>query len=299
MQEIPRPVPAAGEVLVQVKAAAINPSDVKNISGHFSATLPRTPGRDFSGIVVEGKWTGEAVWGSGPGMGVVRDGAQAEYVAVPGEFIARKPSTLSMEQAAAIGVPYMTAWAALMRAAQIQEGETILIVGAAGAVGQAATQIANWKKVRVLGADRSSGRISGADATIDTQKEDMPARVRELTNGKGADVVLDAVGAAMFEPALRSLRRGGRQVVITSAGDKRVSFNLVDFYHNLSHLIGLDTQAFTRKEVSEISSELGAGFEAGALKIPPVETVPFADFAKAYENVAAGRSRAKQVLVIS
>jgi NADPH2:quinone reductase len=299
MQELSRPIPAAGEVLVQVKAAAINPSDVKNIAGHFSATLPRTPGRDFSGIVAGGKRKGEAVWGSGPGMGVVREGAQAEYVAVPEEYIARKPSTLSMEQAAAIGVPYMTAWAALMRAAQIQAGETILIVGAAGAVGQAATQIANWKKVRVLGADRSSGGFSGADAAINTEKEDMPARVRELTNGKGADVVLDAVGGTIFEPALRSLRLGGRQVAITSTGDKRVSFNLVDFYHNLSRLIGLDSQAFTPQDVSEIAAELGAGFEAGALKIPPVETVRFADFARAYEDVATGRSRTKQVLVIS
>jgi len=248
---------------------------------------------------VEGKWKGEAVWGSGPGLGVNRDGSHAEYVSVPELFIARKPSTLSMEQAAAIGVPYMTAWAALMHAAQIHAGETILIVGAAGAVGQAATQIAKWKKVRVLGADRSPTPISGVDVTIDTQREDMPARVREITGGKGADVVLDAVGGAMFEPALRSLRRGGRQVAITSTGDKRVSFNLVDFYHNLSHLIGVDSQAFTPDEVSEISSELGIGFEAGALKIAPVETVPFADFAKAYENVATGRSGAKQVLMIS
>ena len=127
----------------------------------------------------------------------------------------------------------------------------------------------------------------------------MPARVRELTHGKGADAVLDAVGGAMFEPALRSLRLGGRQVAITSTGDKRVSFNLVDFYHNLSHLIGLDSQAFSPKDVSEISAELGTGFEAGALKISPVETVPFSDFAQAYERVATARSRAKQVLVIS
>ena len=163
IEEIPRPEPRAGEALVQVKAAAINPSDVKNVAGHFPATtLPRTPGRDFSGIVVPGtKYQGQEVWSSGPGLGITRDGAQSEYVTVPEEVLALKPRTLSLEQAAAIGVPFITAWVALVRAAELQPGETILIIGAAGAVGQAATQIANWRKARVLGAARSSDPIPG------------------------------------------------------------------------------------------------------------------------------------------
>ena len=85
IEEVPRPEPHGEEALVQVQAAAINPSDVKNVSGYFPATtLPRTPGRDFAGIVLTGKrYEGQEVWGSGPGLGTIRDGAQAEYVVVP------------------------------------------------------------------------------------------------------------------------------------------------------------------------------------------------------------------------
>src|SRR2546426_5979978 len=146
IEEVAVPDPGEGETLVHVKATAINPSDYKNVSGHFkNTTLPRTPGRDFAGVVVKGKHhEGEEVWGSPPRLGIVRDGSHAEYVVVPAETLSLKPKSLSMAQAAAIGVPYVTAWASVVGAAQILAGETILIVGAAGAVGQAATQIANW-----------------------------------------------------------------------------------------------------------------------------------------------------------
>ena len=140
IEDIPRPEPRDGEALVKVKAAAINPSDVKNVAGRFSGTtLPRTPGRDFSGVVIAGtKYENAEVWSSGPGLGVIRDGAQAEYVILPEEALSLKPSTLSLAQAAAIGVPFLTAWFALVRAAQLEPGETILIIGVSGAVGQAA-----------------------------------------------------------------------------------------------------------------------------------------------------------------
>src|SRR5271156_4458334 len=153
IDEIPMPEPGEGEALIQVRAAAINLSDIGNVAGRFkSTTLPRTPGRDFAGIVVKGKHhEGDEVWGSSPTLGITRDGSHGEYVVVPEETLSLKPRSLSMTQAAAIGIPYITAWASVVSAAQIKAGETILIVGAAGAVGQAATQIANWKKKRGLG----------------------------------------------------------------------------------------------------------------------------------------------------
>jgi NADPH:quinone reductase len=301
IEEVPRPDPRDGEALIQVKAAAINPSDVKNVSGQFPrTTLPRTPGRDFSGIVVEGKrYKGKEVWSSGPGFGITRDGAQAEYVTIPEEALSLKPRALSMEQVAAIGVPFITAWFALAHAAELQAGEAILIVGAAGAVGQAATQIANWRKARVLGAARSSEPIPGADAVINTTTEDVRERVFELTEGKGADAVFDTVGGAMFEPALRSLRLGGRQIAIASAGDRRVSFDLVDFYRNLSRLIGVDSTKFTASDVAAMADELRPGFDTGALKAPPIETIPFENAVEAYEKIAAGHGGSKQVLTFS
>src|ERR1700689_608557 len=228
IEEVPIPEPGQGEGLVRVKAAAINPSDIGNVAGRFKkTTLPRTPGRDFAGVVVKGtQHEGAEVWGSAPMLGIDHDGSHAEYVVVPAETLSPKPKSLSMPQAAAIGVPYITAWASGVNAAQIQAGETILIVGAAGAVGQAATQIANWKQARVIGADTRSDPIPGAESVINTKTEDLRERVQELTAGRGVDAVFDTVGGDLFEPALRSLRHGGRQVAIASPGHPQVTFNL-------------------------------------------------------------------------
>jgi NADPH2:quinone reductase len=298
IEEVPIPEPGEGEALVRVKAAAINPSDIVDVAGRFKkTTLPRTPGRDFAGVVVKGKQhEGEEVWGSAPNLGIVRDGSHAEYVVAPVETLSPKPKSLSMAQAGVIGIPYITAWASVVNAAQIQAGETILIVGAAGAVGQAATQLANWKKARVIGADTASDPIPGTEAVVNTRSEDLRERVLELTAGKGVNAVFDTVGGPMFEPALRSLALGGRQVNISSAGNRRVTFNLVDFYHNFSRLFGVDSYGLTPQQIAEIARELNAGFEAGALKPPPIEIVPFEKAVDAYSRIAARQTKAKLVL---
>src|SRR5580698_5019696 len=121
IDDIPVPDPGEGESLIQVKAAAINPSDIGNVAGRFKhTTLPRTPGRDFAGIAVRGmQQEGAEVWGSSGKLGIVRDGSHAEYVVVPAETLSLKPKSLTMAQAAAIGVPYITAWASIVSAAQI------------------------------------------------------------------------------------------------------------------------------------------------------------------------------------
>ena len=118
------PEPGEGEALVRVKAAAINPRDIGNVAGRFKhTTLPRTPGRDFAGIVVKREHhEGEEVWGSSAKLGIMHDGSHAEYVVVPAETLSLKPKPLSMAQAAAIGVPYITAWASIVSAAQVQPG---------------------------------------------------------------------------------------------------------------------------------------------------------------------------------
>jgi NADPH:quinone reductase len=298
IEELPIPEPGDGEALVRVKAAGINPSDVGNVAGRFKkTTLPRTPGRDFAGVVVKGKQhAGEEVWGSAPTLGIVRDGSHAEYVVVPVETLWPKPKSLSMAQAGAIGIPYITAWASVVSAAQIQAGETILIVGAKGAVGQAATQIANWKHARVIGADTTSDPIPGTEAVVNTKSEDLRERVLELTAGKGVNAVFDTVGGPMFEPSLRSLAFGGRQVNISSAGNPHVTFSLVDFYHNFSRLLGVDSYGLTPRQITEIAHELDAGFDTGALKPPAIEVVPFEKAVDAYSRMAAGQAKGKLVL---
>jgi NADPH2:quinone reductase len=298
LKEVKKPEPGGGEVLIEIRAAAINPSDVKNVAGHFSSPVPRVPGRDFAGVVVAGEADlGLEVWGSGPGFGVVRDGAHTEYIVMPGEWVSKKPESLSMEEAAAIGVPYLTAWSALVQTGAVEPGETVLIVGVTGAVGRAATQIAHWKGARVIGACRSAGSASEADAVIDITCSELDKEVRALTDERGADLVLDAVGAHMFEPALKCLRPEGRQIAITSSIERRVSFDLIDFYRNRSRLLGVNTMALTGTATAEMLNELRRGFEEGHLRPPEVSTWPLERAVRAYEAVGRGGAYTKHVLV--
>jgi NADPH:quinone reductase-like Zn-dependent oxidoreductase len=297
IQELRVPDPKPREALIELHASAVNPSDVKNVAGSFKASLPRVPGRDYAGVVVAGDgWKGKQVWGSGAGFGVTRDGTHAQYLVADLDSLSEKPSRLSMEEASAVGIPYLAAWSALIDAADIQAGETLLITGALGAVGRAATQIAHWKKARVIGAGISD-EPSDVDVYVNVTSKDLPVEVKALTDGKGVDLVLDAVGGPMFEPSLKSLRLGGRQVAIASTGNGRVEFNLVDFYHNRLRLIGVDTVKLTNREIAEIMNHLRAGFEDGHLRPSPVQTWTLDQGIDAYEAVEKGATSRKNVLL--
>lgn len=286
-----------GEVLIEVHAAAINPSDVKNVRGLFQTPLPRVPGRDYAGVVVKGDGlVGLEVWGSGAGFGMLRDGAHAQYVIAPADGLSEKPLNLSMAQAAAVGAPFVTAWTALVRAASLRAGEVALIVGVSGAVGRAAVQIAHLRKAAVIGVARAAANPAGADTLIDSTSAPIPEAVMAATNGKGVDVVLDTVGGPMFEPALRCLAVGGRHVAITSVGERRVSLDLVDFYHNQSRLIGVDTIKLTAAEIAGILNAQRSAFEDGRLLPPEVETSAPEEAVAAYGRAALGGGK-KQVLV--
>jgi NADPH:quinone reductase len=296
--EQPIPTPGPGEALIRVMASAINPSDVRIVEGVFKTPLPRIPGRDYAGVVVAGDAPmGQEVWGSGPRFGIARDGAHAQYVVVATDWLSAKPNGVAMEDAASVGVPFITAWSALVTAGRVQAGETVLIIGAAGAVGRAATQIAEMKGARVIPAIRSKTPVP--EGTINTEAPDIPGAVRALTGGKGADLVLDAVGGALFEPALTSLREGGRHMAIVSKGMRRVSFDLTDFYHNKTHLIGVDSLKLTGPEIASIMDQLRPGFEAGALRPFRHTTWPLARGVEAYEAADRDGAAMKHVLLPS
>ena len=302
---MPHPLPAEGEVLVEVRAAAINPSDVKNVLGKMhETTTPRIPGRDFAGIVAEGpdEWMGKPVFGTGGSLGFKRDGTHAEFVTVPLAAINPLPKNLKFEEAAAIGLAYLTAWASVVLAAKIQAGETILITGATGAVGGAAAKIAKAQGARVLGTARKAADIPGLhdpamDQWIGLDSGELFESVFAATEGKGAEVVFDVVGGAMFEPCLKSLALRGRQVAIASNPDPRVSFNLVDFYHREGRLLGVDTVKLSFEEGSEILRGLTPGIEAGKYPPPAIQTRSFGDVLEAYRLVGEGKAREKQILV--
>jgi NADPH:quinone reductase-like Zn-dependent oxidoreductase len=305
--EVPKPVPGAGEVLIQVKAAAINPSDVKNILGKMHETsTPRVPGRDFAGIVVEGpeQMINQPVFGAGGNLGFGRDGTHAEFVAVPIAAINPLPKNLEFSQAAAMGVGYLTAWTAVVTAAQIQPGEIILITGATGSVGSAAARIARNHGAHVIGTTRKASDIanlrdSGCDDWIGLDAGDLSTSVLSKTSGRGADVILDTVGGPLFEPCLKSLARRGRQVAISSGRDPVVSFNLVDFYHRGAHLIGVDSLKLSFAEASEILRALTPGIENGTYPPPAIQLRRFADALEAYRLLSEGKVKEKQILVPS
>jgi NADPH:quinone reductase len=299
IQDLPLPRLEEGEVLVQIKASSINPSDLGTVAGRFHSKLPMTPGRDFAGVVVEGgDWTGKQVWGTGAGFGTVRPGAHAEFVAIPSSWLSEKPAGLSMEQAAVVGVSYLAAWQSLIETGHLQKGERLLITGASGAVGNAAAQIAHWKGASVVAADITEG-TPDADIFVNLKDADLVSAVQRATGGKGVDIVLDTVGADLFASCLRALRVGGRQIAIANVAgpDAEVRLNLTDFYHNQLHLIGVDTQKLTGPEITGLMNHLREGFQAGFLHVSQPETNRFDKALEAYTKVAEKKSRTKQVLV--
>jgi NADPH:quinone reductase len=305
VRDLPKPVPISDDVLIQVKAAAVNPSDIGNVlHGMKETTLPRTPGRDFSGIVVDGpaKWIGKTVFGSGGNLGFGRDGSHAEFVLVPENAILPMPKGLTFEQSAAVGVAYMTAWAALIKVAKLQRGEVVLILGTAGAVGSAAARIAHKAGARVIGTVRNAAGLAGVrdlpvDTWIDLEIEELSNGVRKATAGKGVEVVFDLVGGSLFGNCLASLAWRGRQVAISSRSEPKVSFNLTDFYHNESRLLGLDSLKFSFEEAAQILLELTPGFESGEFPPPEVQAFPLAKGPEVYREINESRLKGKVVLV--
>lgn len=291
------PTPAADETtaLVRVMAASINPSDVKNVAGAMrQTTLPRIPGRDYAGVVEAGpaEWVGAAVWGTGGDTGFTRDGTHADLIAVPIASLRRKPDSLSFDQAASVGVNYLAAWCGI-EAAGLKAGETMLLIGAGGGVGGAAAQIARRLGARVIGADR---HVPHPDAPIHAIAEkliigadNLPAEIRKATGGEGADIVFDLVGGIMFRSAVNCLALRGRLIEIAVTGQREVSFDLADFYHNESRLFGVDTLKRDLTASAHVLDALTPGFVAGDYHAAPIgETCGLSDAQAAYRKVAAG-----------
>jgi len=296
----PVPEPGPGEVLVEVHAAAVNPLDVANAAGLLGTPLPMIPGGDYAGIVVsDGDHAGQQVWGSGPALGMAlgakRPGTHARFVAVPETWLSRKPERLTMTQAAAVGRSYFTAWQTVINIMKLMPGETLLITGGAGMVGQAATAIARWRGADPIVAGRR--KPDGAEHFIDTSASDLREAVLELTGGRGADAVLDTVGGALFQPALRSLRFDGRMAGIFSAPEPQAGFSVAEIYNRQLHLTGLASVFMDGADVARIFDQLRPLFDRGLLTSPAVNTWPLEKAAEAYQTVLDGSAGIKQVLL--
>ena len=295
---------AANEVLIEVRAAAVNPSDVKAATGLMPyAVFPRTPGRDYAGIVIDGPAgsVGREVFGSSGDLGIRRDGSHATHLAVEADAVVEKPKNLSWEEAAGIGVPFVTAMEGFRRAGMPERGETVLVMGVSGKVGQAAVQIASWNGARVIGVVRRNepyeGHAYSRVEVIDASGTDVATPVRELTDGKGANIVFNTVGDPYFQVAHQSLALRGRQILIATI-ERIVPFDILGFYRGQHTYVGIDTLALSSIATGAVLRELGPGFASGQLRpfpIKPGAIYPLQDAKSAFLAVA-GSSRDRVIL---
>jgi NADPH2:quinone reductase len=219
--DLPDPKPGPGEALCEVKAAGLNFFDLLIISNRYQVkpALPFSPAAEFAGVVTA---VGEGVVDVVPGDRVcsyIGYGAAREKIAVPARILVRIPDGISFETAAGLIVTYSTAIHALEDRAQLKKGETLAVLGAAGGVGIAGVEVGKILGARVIACASSREKLAfarehGADDAIDYSREDLKERLRELTDGRGADIVLDPVGGPFAEPAVRGTAWAGRYLVV-------------------------------------------------------------------------------------
>jgi NADPH:quinone reductase-like Zn-dependent oxidoreductase len=188
----------------------------------------------------------------------------------------------------------MAAWVGLIEYAHLKAGETLVVFGSSGGVGSAAVQIAKRLGARVIGIDRSKPSADNptaklADVLLSSGDQNLSATLRSANAGRGADVVFNAAGGPVFEIALTLLANRGRQIEITTPMQRKAAIDVVDFYHNESQLLGVDTLKRDLTASARILEKLAEGFEQGSF-LPPViaQTVPLAGAGQAYERVARG-----------
>ena len=291
--ELSTPVPGADEVLVQIKAAGLNPSDVKNVLGRFPyTTLPRIPGRDFAGVVVEGPQAliGQEVWGTGRELGFFADGSHAQFVKLPANGVAKKPTHLSFAQAASLGVPYTTAWDALERSGVTAETRLLVIGG--GAVGTAALALGKVRGAQVLAAARRPEQIKDLQAqgyqTLQLDKpEDLGAQVNAVYAG-GADVIFDTTG--FWLPAsVPALAAFGRIAIIAAPVDGMVQLPALALYRKGGSVVGINSLLYGVQACAAMLDQFGAFFDQGLLPLPEgLFESPLAEGLERYAEVSQG-----------
>jgi NADPH:quinone reductase-like Zn-dependent oxidoreductase len=285
------------EALVRVYSAGVNPSDVKAALGIMpKAIFPRIPGRDFSGVVVDGPsdWLGKEIWGSGGDVGITRDGSHAGWLVLPVSALHEKPRNLNFEEAGSVGVPFVTAYEGFRRSGLPMPGQTVAVMGANGKVGQAAVQVAAMNGAQVIAVQRSERYETFSYAPVDVvnAKELAPNEIAEkilqLSNGKGADIIYNTVGSAYFEAANKSLAKGGTQIFIATQ-DRAIPFDIFTFYRGMHTFVGIDTLALDCIESTKLLNILRPGFESGKLKPFEIDKVFDLDNAlEAYKLVLGG-----------
>lgn len=306
VEDLPDPVPGAGEVLVRVRAVGLNFFDNLIIRNMYQVkpALPFSPGAEYAGTVAA---LGAGVTGFKVGdrvMGNASHGAARTHLVVPASALAPIPEGLSDAQAAGMIITYGTTIHALKDRAQLKPGETLAVLGAAGGVGLAAVEIGKAMGATVIACASSDDKLAfcrgrGADLTINYASEDLKEKLRELTGGKGVDVIYDPVGDKYAEPALRSIAWEGRFLVIGFAGGEIPKIPL-----NLTLLKGCDIRGVFWGSFAQRNPEanrqnlmqVGQWAAEGKLSLHVHATFPLEKFAEAIGELTSRRARGKVIL---
>ena len=322
-ERAPDPEVSPDDVLIEVRAAAVNHLDLFVRRGLPGITLPRIPGADASGIVRE---VGSGVRDLAPGQRVTinpglscgrcefcaggygsqcltyrifgehLDGTYAELLAVPAHNVLPIPDNLGFEEAAAAPLVFLTAWSMMITKGRIQPGEEILILGAGAGVGTAAIQIAKLAGCRVWAAAGSNEKLErardlGADELINYSDEEFDRAVRERTSKRGVDVVVDYLGADTWLKSLRSVRRGGRILVCGATTGPKPETDLRHIFFRQLQIIG--STMGSPKDFQDVMKNVFGG------RLKPIvdRVLPLAEAAKAHELIEARQVFGKVVLV--
>jgi NADPH:quinone reductase-like Zn-dependent oxidoreductase len=283
-EELARPEPGDGEVLIRVRAASVNPADWKARRGNRELALPAVLGYDVAGTVeesrAEGFSEGDEVFG------IAGSGGYAEYATAPAGTIAKKPEGVTHEQAAAIPIAGMTAWQALFDRGGLERGQTALIAGAAGGVGHFAVQFASQRGARVIGTGSSRNHDFvlglGAEEYVDYTQQDVAEAVSDV------DVALDTVGGEVTEPLVATLREGGILVTIASAPPEEAA-----------KARGARAELLIQSPNPDQLSTIADLVAAGDVRIEIADVIPITEIQDAHELSESGHVRGKLVLTFT
>jgi NADPH:quinone reductase len=302
-------IDAADDVLVRIRAAGLNRADLLQVKGHYPAPAgypQEIPGLEFAGEVAE---TGSAVTLFKVGdrvFGITAGGAQAEYLKTQESLLVKVPENLSFTEAAAIPEAFVTAYDAVFTQAGLRAGETLLIHAVGSGVGLAALQLAKAHGAKVVGTSRTADKLEackelGLDGAILAEADtDLAAAIKEKTGNKGAEVILDLVGATYFSANLQSLALKGRLMLVGLTSGAQAEFNMSLALHKRAKIIGTVLRPRPKEEKAAATAAFAAQvvplLESGAVKANLDEVFALADVQEAYRYLESNASFGKVVL---
>lgn len=303
LEEVPTPKPAAGQVLVRIHAAGVNPYDTYMRAGTYAVKppLPYTPGSDGAGVI-EAVGDGVKKVKAGDRVYTARTvtGAYAEYALALEGQVHPLPAKISFSQGAGVWVPYGTAYHALFHSAKAHASETVLVHGASGGVGLAAVQMARAMGLNVFGtAGTSKGlelvKREGAHQVSEHSKAGYHEGIMKATSGRGVDIILEMLANVNLAADLKLLAINGRVIIIGNRGE--ITIDPRDLMARRASARGFTLWAITPEEEADIHAGLIAGLENGTLRPVVGKELPLADAARAHKEILEPGAAGKLVLV--